>query len=72
MTEEEKTRCEGWRRRGGAFTLGPVTWAQCDNDAVVMITAKQKGEDVKTFPACMECWNEALQFKIEILEVVPL
>lgn len=28
------TQCEGWRRRGGMMTFGPVKWSQCSNDAL--------------------------------------
>ena len=51
-------RCEGYRRTGGAFTLGPVKWEQCKNDAVVMMEFKHDGE-VQTLPACRECLGEA-------------
>ena len=64
-------RCEGWRRRGGAFTLGPVTWKQCDNDAIVSIAARQDGK-LTTQPSCLVCWNEALETGIEIASVTPL
>lgn len=65
-------RCEGWRRFGGAFTLGPVRWEQCKNDAIVSIKVKQDdGEGI--FPACKTCWKEAIANKdIKIIEVVPL
>jgi len=65
-------RCEGWRRYGGAFTLGPVTWKQCEEEAVVSIKVKQDGE-ISTFPACMVCWKEAINTKeIEVIEAIPL
>jgi len=58
-------RCEGYRRKGGAFTLGPVQWVQCENEAVVMIECKQDGE-IETFPACQKCFDEALEKGIVI------
>jgi hypothetical protein len=62
MTAKKKSnakppRCEGWRRRGGAFTLGPVSWEQCKADAVALLTVKQDGE-VSTLPGCFQCWDE--------------
>ena len=63
-------RCEGWRRNGGAFTLGPVTWEQCKNDAIVMLKVKQG--KIEELPACAECWEEGRENKIEILEVKPI
>lgn len=70
MTEPTKTRCEGWRRRGGVFTLGPVTWEQCENDATVMLTVQQ-AKKVERMPACVVCWNEAMERCIKILAVEP-
>ncbi len=52
-------RCEGFRRYGGAFSLGPVTWEQCRETATVMLTIREK-KHRGTFPACQTCWNEAL------------
>jgi hypothetical protein len=68
-TALRRVRCEGWRRHGGAFTLGPVTWEQCKNDGIV--TLKFKDADtgkVKTLPACKECWAECLENGIKIIE----
>jgi len=67
-------RCEGYIRYGGAFTLGPVKWIQCKNEAVVSIKFKGgKSDPVKVLPACMDCWKECIESKdIEILEVKPL
>lgn len=64
-------RCEGWTRRGGAFTLGPVEWVQCDEEAVVMVNCTQEGE-TKDFPACMSCWERAITYPIKINKVIPL
>jgi hypothetical protein len=33
-------RCEGWRRYGGAFTLGPVHWEQCEAQGIVRLKFK--------------------------------
>jgi len=63
-------RCEGWRRTGGAFTLGQVEWKQCEKEAIVMLKVKQGKEE--TLPACLECWNECKEKKIEILGAEPL
>ena len=63
-------QCEGWRRNGGAFTLGPITWKQCENEAIVMLTVKQ--EKVEDLPSCMECWLEAIEKNIGIIKAVPL
>lgn len=65
-------RCEGFRRYGGAFTLGPVKWEQCKNDATVMLKLAQDNEPAKDFPACNECWQEALENKITILKSSPI
>lgn len=66
-----KRRCEGWRRRGGVFTLGPVSWSQCERDATVLLKVKQDDE-TKSYPACVICWNKAVENHIEILHVTPL
>ena len=64
-------RCEGYRRYGGAFTLGPVRWQQCRKQAIVRITVVQE-EGEGTFPACMTCWNEAKARNVEIKNVEPI
>ena len=64
-------RCEGYRRYGGAFTLGPITWVQCTNNAIVELTAVQDNKE-STFPACLHCWKEAIEKKINVTSVVPL
>jgi len=64
-------QCEGWRRTGGAFTLGPVKWEQCTNDAIVTIEVTQDGKTEK-MPACLKCWNEAIETGIKISEVLPV
>lgn len=68
--DEITTRCEGWTRRGGAFSFGPVQWEQCENDAVITMTVIQEGE-TSEMPACIECWSTALKTDMEILAVVP-
>lgn len=67
-------RCEGMRRYGGAFSLGPVTWTQCENDATVLLRLKQKDGPVEEMPACMDCWKEAQdpQWNIKILSAKPI
>lgn len=66
-----RSQCEGWRRRGGAFTLGPVEWKQCANDVVVVLMVLQDGE-TQSVPACTECWHEAIERDIPISKAVPL
>ncbi|MCK5612587.1 hypothetical protein KAR91_62525 [Candidatus Pacearchaeota archaeon] len=66
-------RCEGYRRRGGAFTFGPVRWYQCEETATVMISFKQEDEKVAKLPACNRCWAEGVSSgSIEIIEVKPI
>ena len=71
MTEQQKPRCEGWRRYGGAFTFGPVRWEQCKNLAVVTLTVVQDGI-TQDMPACMVCWQEALSNGIKVEAAVPI
>ena len=52
-------QCEGYRRTGGAFTLGPVKWKQCTENAIVTLTMEQE-EVRQQFPSCMKCWQEAI------------
>lgn len=63
-------RCEGWTRHGGAFTLGPATWSQCENDGVVLLRVKQ--DKVETLPACTGCWGKIKEAGIKILSVDPI
>jgi hypothetical protein len=66
-------RCEGYIRKGGVFTFGPIEWIQCNNDAVVEIKFKQKDEPVNTLPACHGCWQKCIDSKnIEIISVNPI
>ena len=66
-------RCEGWTRKGGAFTLGPVTWSQCENESIVNIKFKQGDEPIATLPACKQCWQKCIDSKnIKILSVEPI
>jgi hypothetical protein len=62
-------KCEGYRRRGGTFTLGPVVWEQCKGNAIVML--QTVGND-KPLPACNICWQECVDSKIEIISVKPI
>jgi hypothetical protein len=64
-------RCEGWRRYGGAFSLGPAHWEQCELPAIVKLTVRQDGKTA-TMPACKKCWQECLDNKIKILKAEPL
>lgn len=67
----ETIRCAGYRRYGGAFTLGPVRWEQCKENATVMLKIEQDGK-VDDLPGCQECWKEAQEKRLRILEVTPL
>ncbi len=60
-------RCEGWSRNG-AFTLGPLNWEQCKNEATNLITVKQK-EGISTQPACDSCLEETKNWPIEVLSI---
>ena len=66
-------RCEGWRRYGGAFSVGGVPkWQQCKDAATVVLKVKQS-DGVQELPACPKCWEEAIGNKdIEILSAAPL
>lgn len=65
-------RCEGFRRYGSAFSLGPVTWVQCCETATVMLTVKQDGE-TQMLPACPTCWEEARNTKgITVTDAKPI
>jgi len=66
-------RCEGRRRYGGAFLLGPPRWVQCEEDATVKLRLVQNDEPEAEMYACATCWKEAKEHpEIEILEVLPL
>lgn len=75
MSEKEKredfVQCEGWRRHGGAFTLGPIQWKQCPSRALVVLKVIQDDGETDQ-PSCLSCWNEALTHRIEILEATPI
>jgi hypothetical protein len=66
-------RCEGWRRYGGAFTLGPVHWEQCEAQGIVRLKFKDADTGkVRTLPACKECWAECLATGVTIIEAKPI
>lgn len=65
-------QCEGHRRRGGAFTLGPVQWEQCPNDAVALVTVKQDGTTLKDSPACQVCIDEGKAGGVKYLKMKPI
>ena len=69
---DTKTRCEGWRRYGGAFTLGRPQWEQCKSDAVVLLTVEQDGKVLKDSPACADCWKEGQKAGIKQIEAKPI
>lgn len=62
-------RCEGWRRYGGAFSFGPVTWRQCENEAVVLLTVMQDGKRQDAVPACETCLQECLDRHMTVLGI---
>ena len=62
-------RCEGWRRYGGAFSIGLPEWRQCDNDGIALI--KTTNND-KPLPCCNICWNEIKKNEIIIESVEPI
>jgi len=65
-------RCEGFRRYGGAFTLGPVRWEQCKEKATVQLRIKQDGKK-QSFPACDTCWREAERTKgMKVISASPV
>ena len=67
------TQCEGYRRTGGAFSFGPVKWAQCKEHAVFMLEFIQEKKEER-MPACMTCLNEALHtnsIKITKIGLLP-
>ncbi len=67
-----KPRCEGFRRYGGAFSMGPVRWEQCHDAATVMLEVKQ-GDNTQILPACQVCWEEARDTKgIIVIDARPI
>lgn len=64
-------RCDAWRRKGGAFTLGPPVWRQCENAAIVLLTIQQEDKLVDS-PACVVCWEEGRQAGLKYLDVKPV
>lgn len=66
---ENNNQGQGWRRHGGAFTLGPVEWKQCTDAPTVMLKLKGKTEDM---PACATCWQECIENKIKIVSATPI
>jgi hypothetical protein len=66
-------RGEGWYRHGGVFTLGPFTWRQCANPAIVMLSVRNKDEkETTTKPSCAKCWQKCIEEKLTITGVRPL
>ena len=72
-TESCKNKqCDGWRRYGGAFTLGPPKWEQCTNEATVELEIVQDGKKSE-MAACNLCWEEACNTpSITIKSALPL
>lgn len=66
-------KCEGYRRYGGAFTMGPVQWVPCTETATVIIRVRQKNKDIDELPACLTCWGEAMENDgMEVLSARPI
>lgn len=65
-------RCEGYRRHGGAFTLGPVRWAQCINSATMRLRIQQPSGSTVELPACPVCLQECRENKLTILDILPV
>lgn len=57
---EGSMQCEGFRRKGGAFSFGSPSWKQCEEKATIYITVIQNGVEEK-MPACPTCWKEAIE-----------
>lgn len=66
---DKSLQCQGWRRTGGAFSLGPVTWNQCEEIPAVMLIVKGQTEPMA---ACGICWNECIETGVEILTATPI
>jgi hypothetical protein len=62
-------KCEGYRRKGGAFTFGPVKWEQCQDEPKVMLQIEGKAEPL---PACMECWKEVKASGATVISAEPI
>lgn len=72
MTQEiQVSRCDGWHRRGGAFTMGPVTWSQCSKVPDFHLRIDQ-GDGVEHFYCCVECFETSVDGKITVIEKVPM
>lgn len=65
-------QCDGRRRYGGAFTLGPPRWEQCTNAATVLLTLEQDGETLTDSPACATCWAESRQTGLKQIDAKPI
>jgi len=52
------------------MTLGPRTWCQCENKAIVTLEVEQ--EKIEKQPSCMDCWKKAIKKGIKILSVKPI
>lgn len=54
-SDNKSSQCEGYRRYGGAFSLGPAKWLRCEGKPIVMLTIEGKDESLAS---CLKCWNE--------------
>tara|TARA_Y100000310_G_scaffold56232_1_gene51603 strand:+ start:31532 stop:31816 length:285 start_codon:yes stop_codon:yes gene_type:complete len=59
-------KCNGYRRYGGAFTLGNPEWEKCRETPTVMIKVKNVK---KAMPACPHCWQELLDSDDDAQEI---
>ena len=67
----DENQCQGWRRYGGAFTMGRPIWEQCKEPATVVLTVRQDDRR-QEMPACATCWQEAIDRGIEVLDAWPI
>jgi len=68
---EMNNQCEGWRRTGGAFSLGPVSWKQCEEVGIAVLTVEQDGK-TQSLPSCQTCWNECIENNVRIVDAKPI
>ncbi len=64
-------KCDGWKSTG-AFPFGGIpTMTRCNADAVVMLGIVQDGARDQ-YPACPDCWQEAIRRGVKIVHVWPI
>ena len=60
-------RCEGMRRRGGAFSFGKPVWTECENPGVVMLKIHDNDTAV---PCCVVCLDELVRTDKQAVESI--